>query len=174
MDIEECCQPLAVRRLFAHCAASMEDDKMKTVQELLQTKGSQVWSVSSDSSIFEAAKRMADRNVGALLVIDAGHLVGIFSERDTVRKVAAKGKSCRDTSVREAMTIEVVTIEAQASLDEAAGLMLSHEIRHLPVVQGGKPIGMISLRDVVTEYLGDTQLVMAACEANQDGKSYDL
>jgi CBS domain-containing protein len=147
---------------------------MKTVQELLHTKGFQVWSVSSDSSILEAAKRMADRNVGALLVIDAGQMVGILSERDTVRKVAAKGKSCRDTSVGEAMTEDVISIGPQASLDEAAGLMLSHEIRHLPVVQGGKPIGMVSLRDVVTEYLADTQVVMAACEANQDGKSYDL
>lgn len=147
---------------------------MKTVQELLKTKGSQVWSVSSDSSIFEAAKRMADHNVGALLVVDAGQMVGILSERDTVRKVAAKGKSCRDTSVREVMTEDVVTIGPQASLDEAAGLMLGHEIRHLPVVADGRPIGMVSLRDVITEYLADTQVVMAACEANQDGKSYDL
>ena len=147
---------------------------MKTVQELLQTKGSQVWSVSPDSSILEAAKRMADHNVGALLVVDADQMVGILSERDTVRKVTAKGKSCRDTSVREAMTGDVITIGPQASLDEATGLMLSHEIRHLPVVKGGKPIGMVSLRDVVTEYVAETQVVMAACEANQDGKSYDL
>jgi CBS domain-containing protein len=147
---------------------------MKTVQDLLKTKGSQVWSVSPDASILEAAKRMADHNVGALLVVDAGQIVGILSERDTVRKVAAKGKSCRDTSVGEAMTRDIVTVGPQASLDEATGLMLSHEIRHLPVVQGGQPIGMISLRDVVVEYVADTQVVMAACEANQDGKSYDL
>jgi CBS domain-containing protein len=147
---------------------------MKTVRELLQTKGSQIWSVTSDSSIFEAARRMADHNVGALLVIDRGQVAGILSERDCVHKVAAKGKSGKDTPVREAMTIDVISVDPDRSLDECTSIMLSKGFRHLPVIEGSKPIGMVSLRDVVSEFLAATRLVMASCEANQDGKSYDL
>jgi CBS domain-containing protein len=147
---------------------------MKTVRELLKTKGSQIWSVTSDSSIFEAAKRMADHNIGALLVIDAGQIAGILSERDCVHKVVARGKSIKDTSVREAMTSKVISVDPDRSLDECSSIMLSAGFRHLPVVQGGKAIGMVSLRDVVSVLDADTQLVMAVCEANQDGKSYDL
>jgi signal-transduction protein with cAMP-binding, CBS, and nucleotidyltransferase domain len=147
---------------------------MKTVRELLQTKGSQIWSVTSDSSIFEAAKRMADHNIGALLVVDSGQITGILSERDCVQKVAARGKSCKDTSVREAMTTDVISVDPDESLDECTSIMLSKGIRHLPVVQGGKPIGMVSLRDVVSGCLAETRLIMATCEANQVGKLYDL
>ncbi len=147
---------------------------MKTVRELLQAKGSDVWSVTSDSSIFEAARRMADHNVGALLVVDSGQINGILSERDCVQKVTAKGKSSKDTSVREAMTKDVISVHPDESLDECTSIMLAKGIRHLPVIQNGKPVGMVSVRDVVTEFLSDTQLVMAACEANEVGKSYDL
>src|SRR3972149_98044 len=123
---------------------------MKTVRHLLQAKGYDLWSIAPEASVFEALKLMADRNVGAVLVIDArGDLVCIFSERDYARKVALKGKTSRDTPVRDIRTEKVVCVRADQSIEECMALMTGKRIRHLPVLDGGRLVGVISIGDVV-------------------------
>jgi len=119
------------------------------VSSLLHHKGSAVWSVSPDTTVFDAIKLLADRNIGALPVLSGGSLVGIITERDYTRKVALQGKSSKDTQVREIMSSQVVCVSPEESIEECMRLMTENRVRHLPVVEQGKLLGIISIGDLV-------------------------
>ncbi|MBV8438190.1 MAG: CBS domain-containing protein [Silvibacterium sp.] len=119
------------------------------VSFILHKKGTDVWSVRSDSSVYDAMKLMADKDVGALLIMDGDQFVGIVSERDYARKVVLQGRSSKDTLVRDISSDTLVTITPECSVDEAMRLITTNRIRHLPVVCDGKVHGMISIGDLV-------------------------
>lgn len=116
---------------------------------ILRKKGTDIWSVPSDATVYSAMKMMADKDVGALLVMDNGQLVGIVSERDYARKVILLGRSSKDTPVREILTEPLITIPPECSVDEAMRLITANRVRHLPVVCDGRVQGVISIGDLV-------------------------
>lgn len=130
---------------------------MKFVQQLLERKGSDIVTICRDASVFEAIKLMADRGVGSLLVMDGDDLVGILTERDYARKVILRGRSSETTAVGEIMTGNVITAGAEQGVDDCMGLMAEHRIRHLPVVNDGKVVGVISIGDLVNAIISDQQ-----------------
>lgn len=123
---------------------------MDTVKDILAVKGSQVVTVPPDATLFRALEKMSDHNVGAVLVTDDdGHILGIFSERDCVRKIIIKGRELDTTTVREIMTSKVLYVEPSTPLDDCMSLMVSKRVRHLPVLVEGRAAGIISIGDVV-------------------------
>ena len=119
------------------------------VSSLLHHKGSTVWSVSPDTTVFDAIKLLADKNIGALPVLSSGSLVGIVTERDYTRKVALQGKSSKDTKVWEIMSNQIVCVTPEESIEECMRLMTENRVRHLPVVEHEKLLGIISIGDLV-------------------------
>src|SRR5436189_4645757 len=107
-----------------------------TIHEILNQKGSAIWCVSPEATVFEAIQIMADKNIGALLVTDQDKLVGILTERDYTRKVALKGKSSKQTAVKEILTGEIIHVSQAHKVDECMRLMTAHRVRHLPVLEG--------------------------------------
>ena len=137
---------------------------MTTVRQILETKGREIWSVSPETTVYDAIKLMADKNAGALLVLERDQMRGIISERDYARKVILKGKSSKDTPVKEIMSIDVVTIRPEQSIDECMALMTSKRIRHLPVLEGNKLAGMISIGDVVKAIISEQEFTIKQLE----------
>ncbi|MBI4549255.1 MAG: CBS domain-containing protein [Ignavibacteriae bacterium] len=137
---------------------------MTTVRQILETKGNQIWSVSPETTVFDAIKLMADKNVGALLVLEAEKLRGVISERDYARKVILKGKSSKETHVKEIMTAEVVIIRPENSIEECMAVMTHKRIRHLPVVDKERLIGMISIGDVVKAIISEQEFTIKQLE----------
>ena len=123
------------------------------VRDILSHKGSAVWSIAPDSTVFQAIQLMTEKNVGALLVTQAEKLIGIISERDYTRKVALKGRSSKETSVREILSGEVVRVTPDHTVDECMRLMTEHRVRHLPVLEGEKILGVISIGDLVNSII---------------------
>jgi CBS domain-containing protein len=119
------------------------------VSFILHKKGCDVWSVPSDATVYDAMQMMADKDVGALLIMDGSQFVGVVSERDYARKVILQGRSSKETPVREIATETLITITPNCSVDEAMRLITTNRIRHLPVVHEGKVQGMISIGDLV-------------------------
>ena len=119
------------------------------IREILNTKGNAVWTISPDITVFEAIQLMAEKNVGALLVTKEGQLVGILSERDYTRKVVLKGRSSKDTPVREILSEGVIHVTPDHSVEECMRLMTEHRVRHLPVLEGEKVAGVVSIGDLV-------------------------
>jgi len=120
-----------------------------TVSALLSEKGAEVYSVAPDCTVYKAIQVMAEKNVGALVVIQEGKLVGIFSERDYTRKVALQGKSSKRVHVEELLSKPVITAHPDSSVEECMRLMITHRIRHLPVVDGDSLLGVLSIGDLV-------------------------
>jgi CBS domain-containing protein len=138
---------------------------MKTVRQLLQSKRFGVVSVRPDTSVFDALKLMAEKEIGAVLVLDGERLVGIVSERDYARKVVLQGKSSRDIPVSEIMTSKLICIDPDHSVEECMGLMTDKRIRHLPVLEHKKVVGIISIGDVVKEMLSEKEFVIKQLES---------
>src|SRR4051812_12627169 len=120
-----------------------------TINEILHHKGSSIWTISPEATVFEAIQLMSDKNVGAVLVTEKDKLVGIISERDYTRKVALKGKSSKETKVREIISREVLTVTPLHGIEECMRLMTERRVRHLPVMDGGKIAGVVSIGDLV-------------------------
>src|SRR4051794_12251642 len=120
-----------------------------TIDSILHHKGPQVWSIPPDKTVFEAIAMLAEKNIGALPVIENGKVIGIFSERDYARKVVLAGKSSKGTRVREIISTDVISVGPDASVEECMRLMTEHRIRHLPVCNDGNLIGFISIGDLV-------------------------
>jgi len=137
---------------------------MKSVSQLLRAKGREVWWVTPDTSVYDALKLMADKNVGALLVLEADKLVGIFSERDYARKVILKGKASKDTPVKEIMSSQVFYVRPEQSIEECMALMTNKRIRHLPVLEGNQLVGLISIGDVVKAIISEQEFTIKQLE----------
>ena len=137
---------------------------MKFVGELLSAKGTDVWSVTPEQTVLAALVLMAEKEVGALMVLEGEALVGIFSERDYARKVVLKDKSSRDTPVSEVMSAPVVTVGPEQSIEECMSLMTEKRTRHLPVLENEKLIGLISIGDVVKAVILDREAVIGQLE----------
>lgn len=137
---------------------------MKTVQQILEAKGSDVWSIAPDASVLEAIKLMAEKEVGALLVMTGEKPVGIVSERDYARKVILKGRSSQKTSIQDIMTTHVVYVSPDQSIEECMALMTEKHIRHLPVMDGERLCGMLSIGDLVKAVIAEQKLVIKELE----------
>jgi CBS domain-containing protein len=136
--------------------------KMETVAEFLSGKGAAVYTVKPDASVYEALELMADKNIGAVLVTDqSGKLAGVFSERDYARKMMIKGRDSHSTKVKEIMTTLVVSINPETRLRDCMSLMTEKRIRHLPVFQGEKLVGVVSIGDVVKSLLSEQDYVIS-------------
>ena len=137
---------------------------MRTVEHLLLIKGSDIWSIEPQATAYNALQVMAEKNVGALLVLEKEKLVGIFSERDYARKVILKDRSSKNTSVGELMTREVIYIDPDSTLEESMALMTAKRIRHLPVLKKKQLIGIVTLGDVVKQIISDQQFAIRELE----------
>ncbi len=137
---------------------------MKTVRDLLEGKGKDVWSIAPDATVYEALRLMADRGIGAVLVIERERLVGILSERDYARQVILKGKASKDTPVRDIMTTTVIHVTPDKTTDDCMAIMTHSRIRHLPVIVEGKLVGLLSIGDVVKAVISDKQLQIEQLE----------
>ncbi len=126
---------------------------MDTIRHILQVKGPDVWSCTPRTTGYDALRTMADKNVGALLVMDGSKVVGIFSERDYARKVVLLGRSSKETLVSDIMTSKLITIHPDQTLEEAMELMTNKRVRHLPVLENDKLQGMISIGDVLRQII---------------------
>ena len=138
---------------------------MKTVSQLLQVKGSAVLSVTPESSVFDALRLMAEKNVGALLVMSDGTLRGILSERDYARKVILLGKSSHEIAVRDIMSDKVVSVTPGQTVDDCMALMTGRRIRHLPVIDNGRIIGVLSIGDLVKAVIEEQQQTIQQLES---------
>ena len=131
---------------------------MRTVRQLLETKSPEVFSVAPDAPVIDAIRLMAERRIGALLVMECARLAGILSERDYARKVVLQGRSSADTPASAIMTAQVVTVGPDTPVTACMQLMTERRIRHLPVVEGGQVVGVISIGDLVKAVIADQQL----------------
>lgn len=137
---------------------------MVTVREIVRKKGEQVWSVNSSAMVFEALKLMAEKNAGAVLVMDDGRVAGILSERDCIRRLDLQERASRETKVGDIMTVKVLYVEGGQSLEECVAIMIDKNIRHLPVYEEGKLIGIISVRDALKEMVDYQKFMISQLE----------
>ena len=137
---------------------------MTTVKDILDRKGRSVWSISPDESVYRALEVMSDRHIGALVVTEDERLVGVVSERDYARKIALKGKSSRDTTVRDIMTKHVFCIAPGARIEDCMALMTEKSVRHLPVIDGEQLEGIVSIGDVVKAKIDHQEFIIDQLE----------
>lgn len=128
-----------------------------TIESVLKEKGNNIWSIAPRQTVYEAIQMMADKGVGALLVVSEGKLVGIISERDYARKVILKGKLSASTLVQEIMSSPVIFVTLKHPVDECMDIMTKNRIRHLPVLDGDKLLGIVSMRDLVRSALSEQE-----------------
>jgi CBS domain-containing protein len=133
---------------------------MKTIRLILKQKGKDIWSVSPKMTVFEALQIMAEKDIGALPVLDGKKLVGVFSERDYARKVILKGKASKKILVEDIMSTRLVTITSNQTNERGLALMTEKRVRHLPVVQGQKMIGFLSIGDLVKSIIEEQNLII--------------
>ncbi len=134
---------------------------MKPISELLKNHDSVTYQIAPNASVFDALKLLADLGVGALLVMESGKLVGVVSERDYTRKVALQGRNSKEATVADIMTREVLTVAPQTGTRTCMALMSHKKIRHLPVVDGAKVLGIISIRDIMDDIIADSDLTIS-------------
>jgi CBS domain-containing protein len=141
---------------------------MKPVSELFNNrsgKNTTLWSVSPDDTVFDAIKVLAEKGVGALIVMDKGKLVGILSERDYTRKIALQGKNSKESRVRDIMTANVLVVSPKTRTRECMAIMSEKNIRHLPVIDGGTVLGMLSIRDLMNDIIADHEFTISQLES---------
>ena len=137
---------------------------MATVRDMFRKKGYDLFTIAPDATVFEALNLMAEHNIGALLVMTGDEIDGIVSERDCIRKVDVLGRNARETKISEIMTSQVITVEADQPLEDCMGLMIDKNIRHLPVCEGKKLLGLLSVRDVLREVIEVQQMMLSQLE----------
>jgi CBS domain-containing protein len=137
---------------------------MAKVKDILALKGQSVWSVAPDSSVYDAMKRMAEKGIGALMVMEGEKLVGIISERDYARKVILQGRSSRTTQVREIMTSHVLYAQPEQNIEECMAVMTDKRVRHLPVYDEGRLVGVISIGDLVKSIISEQKFMIEQLE----------
>ena len=137
---------------------------MTTVRDMIRKKGYQVFSIAPDATVLDALSMMAEHNIGALLVMSEGEMVGIVSERDCVRKVDLMGKKASETRIKDIMTSNVITMEASHPLEECMSLMIEKNFRHMPVCEGKELLGILSVRDVLKEVIEVQQMMLSELE----------
>ena len=138
---------------------------MKTVQQILNSKSVQIFSVTQETSVLAALQLMTEKNISAVLIMNNEHLQGIFTERDYARKIVLHGKSSKDTRIREAMTANPITLASTDSIELCMQLMTDKHIRHLPIAVADKVIGMVSIGDVVKFIIADQQQTISQLES---------
>jgi CBS domain-containing protein len=143
---------------------------MKTVKDILRAKGSKVYSISPHATVYEALNRMADTNVGALLVLEVEQIVGLISERDYARKTILKGRFSKETAVKDIMTTNVITVGPGEDLEKCMELFTDKHVRHLPVIEDEKIIGIISIGDVVKGVIDHKEFIIQEQEKYIKGK----
>ena len=137
---------------------------MKTVREIIATKGGDIWTIPPDMTVFDALKTMADKNVGALLVLEGEAITGILSERDYARKVILHGKSSKELQVSEIMSSKVYFVSPTDNVDDCMALFTNKRVRHLPVLENQKLVGIISIGDVVKAVIADQEFTIRHLE----------
>jgi CBS domain-containing protein len=137
---------------------------MKTVADILKTKGREVWTITPETIVFDALKTMADKNVGALVVIDGATVAGILSERDYARKVILHGKSSRELTAQEIMSTNVYSVSFDQNIEDCMALFTNKRVRHLPVLQNDELIGIISIGDVVKAVIAEQEYTIKHLE----------
>lgn len=137
---------------------------MIRMKDILVHKGNHVWSIGMDSTVFEALALMAEKDIGALLVMEDGKVKGLFSERDYARKVILKGRASQQTNISEVMTNRVICTSPDHSAEECMALMTEKRVRHLPVVDNNKMVGLISIGDIVKAIISDQQFTIEVLE----------
>jgi CBS domain-containing protein len=143
---------------------------MMTVRQILDTKGGDVWSISPDQSVFDAIRMMADKGIGALLVLEGDELVGILSERDYARKVILKGRSSKETPVRDIMTSKVLYVGPDRTIDQCMAIITEKRIRHLPVMEGDRLLGVISSGDLIKAMISHQEFIIEQLESYIKGR----
>ena len=138
---------------------------MKTLKQLLDSKGREVYTISPEASVLDALRLMAEKSVGALIVTEAGRIAGVISERDYARKVILHGKSSHELPVRDIMTSKVITVDPRQTVEECMALMTEKRIRHLPVTEGERLIGVLSIGDLVKEVIAEQQQTIQQLES---------
>jgi CBS domain-containing protein len=137
---------------------------MKPVSQLLKSREGTLWHARPEDTVFEALQLLAAYEVGALMVMDQGKLVGVLSERDYTRKIALQGRSSKDTRVKDIMTRDVLYVTPQTTTNQCMALMSEKKIRHLPVLDGSTVVGMISIRDILDDIIADHEETIAQLE----------
>lgn len=137
---------------------------MQTIRQLLDEKGHQVWSVNAGATVYDALRLMAEKGIGALLVMRGGHVVGVLSERDYARKVILEGRNSRDTLVADIMSTSVLHVLPGQTVAEAMAVMTAHRVRHLPVLEQGRLLGIISIGDLVKAIIAEQEFVIGQLE----------
>jgi len=136
------------------------------VKHILRSKGAEVWSAPPDRTVFDALKLMAEKNVGALPVIEGGKIVGMFSERDYARKVILLGRSSREIAVRDIMSTTITTVSPDKTIEDCMAIMTDKKIRHLPVIgEGGDIAGIVSIGDIVKSFIEEQEFLIRQLEA---------
>lgn len=143
---------------------------MKSVRQVLNTKGFAVETITPESSVYDALQKMSNRELGALVVLKEGELCGLFSERDYARKVVLQGRASKDTQVQEIMTRRVITVQPQQTVEACMVLMTDKRIRHLPVVEEGRVIGIVSIGDIVKAVIEAQRLTIEELESYITGR----
>jgi CBS domain-containing protein len=143
---------------------------MTTVRDILEEKGNDVWTIGPDATVFDALEFMAEKEIGALIVADDGGICGMVSERDYARKVILVGKASRDTPIRDIMTPKVCYVSPENRIEECMALMTDKIVRHLPVMENDKLVGIVSIGDVVKSMISDQEFIISQLESYIMGK----